>query len=80
MSPWVAVLLGLVGLGLVAYFAEKLVEGVVGTATGFDWSAFFLSVVFIGFDPGNLAVGVTVLLLRDKVNSAWLVLSGVPSP
>jgi cation:H+ antiporter len=47
------------GLALVIYFAEKLVAGVVGTAAGFGLSAFWISVVFIGFDPENLAVGVT---------------------
>jgi cation:H+ antiporter len=47
------------GLLLVIYFAEKLVAGVVGTAAGFGVSAFWLSVVFIGFDPENLAVGVS---------------------
>ena len=45
------------GLILVVYFAEKLVEGVVGTARGFGVSAFVVSVVFIGFDAENLAVG-----------------------
>jgi len=45
------------GLVLVVYFAEKLVEGVVGTARGFGVSAFVVSVVFIGFDAENLAVG-----------------------
>jgi cation:H+ antiporter len=47
------------GLALMIYFAEKLVAGVVGTAAGFGLSAFWISVVFIGFDPENLAVGVT---------------------
>jgi cation:H+ antiporter len=47
------------GLALVIYFAEKLVAGVVGTAAGFGLSAFWISVVFVGFDPENLAVGVT---------------------
>lgn len=46
-----------VGLGMVIYFAEKLVKGVVGTSMGFGVSAFLISVVFIGFDPENLAVG-----------------------
>ena len=47
----------MVGLGLVVYFAEKLVGGVVGTSFGFGISTFIISVVFIGFDPENLAVG-----------------------
>jgi cation:H+ antiporter len=46
------------GLGLVIFFAEQLVKGVIGVSTGFGLSAFLLSVLFIGFDPDNLAVGV----------------------
>lgn len=46
-----------IGLAAVIYFAEKLVDGTVGTARGFGLSAFLLSVVFIGFDPENLFVG-----------------------
>jgi len=45
------------GLGLVVYFAEKLVEGVIGTSLGFGMSPFLVSVIFIGFDPENLALG-----------------------
>jgi cation:H+ antiporter len=58
MSIPLALGLFVAGLVLVIYFAEKLVAGVVGTATGFGVSAFWISVVFIGFDPENLAVGV----------------------
>ena len=47
-----------VGLGLIIFFAEQLVKGVVGTAVGCGLSTFLLSVLFIGFDPDNLAVGV----------------------
>ncbi len=46
-----------VGLGLVIYFAEKLVKGTVGTSLSFGVSAFLISVIFIGFDPENLALG-----------------------
>jgi cation:H+ antiporter len=46
-----------VGLGLIILFAEQLVKGVVGTSMGFGLSTFLLSVVFIGCDPDNLAVG-----------------------
>ena len=56
--PFAAVLF-VIGLALVIYFAEKLVAGVVGTAAGFGLSTFWISVVFIGFDPENLAVGIT---------------------
>jgi cation:H+ antiporter len=45
------------GLTLVIFFAERLVKGAVGTSAGFGVSAFVISVVFIGFDPENLAVG-----------------------
>ena len=57
MSLWLDVALFIAGLVLVVYFSEKLVSGVVGTAAGFGVSAFWISVVFIGFDPENLAVG-----------------------
>lgn len=57
MSVAISIILLLVGLGLVIYFAEKLVKGVVGTSIGFGVSAFVIGVVFIGFDPENLAVG-----------------------
>ena len=45
------------GLGLVVYFAEKLVKGTVGMSLSFGISAFLISVIFIGFDPENLALG-----------------------
>lgn len=46
------------GLALILFFAERLVDGVVGTAVGFGLSAFVVGVLFVGFDPENLAVGV----------------------
>ena len=57
MNIALAVVLFIVGLGMVIYFAEKLVKGAVGTSVGFGISAFLVSVIFIGFDPENLAVG-----------------------
>ena len=57
MSLLVAALLVAVGLALVLAFAGRLVRGVVGTSAGFGISAFLISVVFVGFDPENLAVG-----------------------
>jgi cation:H+ antiporter len=57
MSFVLALVLFIAGLGLIIYFAEKLVAGVVGSAAGFGLSAFWISVVFIGFDPENLFVG-----------------------
>jgi cation:H+ antiporter len=59
MSLFLAIVLFIVGLGLVIYFAEKLVEGAVGTSLGFGVSTFMISVIFLGFDPENLAVGAT---------------------
>jgi cation:H+ antiporter len=57
MEIVIALVLFGVGLGLIIVFAEQLVKGVVGTSMGFGLSPFLLSVIFIGFDPDNLAVG-----------------------
>jgi Ca2+/Na+ antiporter len=57
MDSIIALVFFSVGLGLIMFFAEQLVKGVVGTSVGFGLSTFLLSVVFIGFDPDNLAVG-----------------------
>jgi hypothetical protein len=57
MNIIVSIVLFVVGLGLVIYFAEKLVKGAVGTSLGFCISTFLITVIFIGFDPENLAVG-----------------------
>jgi cation:H+ antiporter len=57
MEIVIALVLFGVGLGLIIFFAEQLVKGVVGTSMGFGLSTFLLSVIFIGFDPDNLAVG-----------------------
>ena len=57
MNVIVSIALFIVGLGLVIYFSEKLVEGAVGTSLGFGVSTFLISVIFIDFDPENLAVG-----------------------
>lgn len=51
----VAALLG--GLALVLLFAGRLVRGALGFARGFGLSVFIVSVIFVGFDPENLAVG-----------------------
>jgi cation:H+ antiporter len=45
------------GLALVLFFAGRLVRGTLGFARGFGLSIFLVSVVFVGFDPENLAVG-----------------------
>ncbi len=47
----------IMGLALVLFFAERLVKAIAGLAAAFGVSAFLLSVVFLGFDPENLAVG-----------------------
>lgn len=57
MGITTAIVLFIIGLLLVVYFSEKLVEGAVGTSLAMGISAFFISVVFIGFDPENLALG-----------------------
>lgn len=57
MSIVTAILLFILGLPLVIFFAEKLVKATVGTSCGFGVSTFLISVIFIGFDPENLAVG-----------------------
>lgn len=45
------------GLVLVIGAAEQLVDSTVGLSHSLGLSAFLISVVFIGFDPENLAVG-----------------------
>lgn len=57
MSTLVPLALFVAGVALVVFFSERLVEGAVGTSLAFGVSAFMVSVVFIGFDPENLAVG-----------------------
>lgn len=46
-----------VGLIVVIVFSEQLIKGTVGFARGLAVSAFLVSVIFLGFDPENLAVG-----------------------
>jgi len=45
------------GIALVLFFAGRLVTGTIAFARGFGVSAFVVSVIFLGFDPENLAVG-----------------------
>ncbi|WP_229669327.1 sodium:calcium antiporter [Legionella impletisoli] len=53
----VSLALFFIGLVLVLHFAGKLVKGAVGTSINLGVSTFIISVIFIGFDPENLAVG-----------------------
>jgi cation:H+ antiporter len=64
------------GLGLVVFFAEQLVKGVIGTSIGFGLSAFLLSVIFIGFDPDNLAVGAAAAAERVSGIALGSILGG----
>ena len=57
MSLFLASVLFGIGLLLVVGSAERLVESTVGLSRRLGLSAFLISVVFIGFDPENLAVG-----------------------
>ena len=57
MDLALSILLAAGGLALVLFFAERLVKAVAGLAVGLGWSAFLLSVIFLGFDPENLGVG-----------------------
>lgn len=50
-------LLFFIGILLIVYFSEKLVEATVGTSLGFGISTFLISIIFIGFDPENLGLG-----------------------
>lgn len=52
-----SVALFILGILLIVFFSEKLVEATVGTSLGFGVSSFLISVIFIGFDPENLGLG-----------------------
>jgi cation:H+ antiporter len=64
------------GLGLVIFCAEQLVKGVIGTSMGFGLSVFLLSVIFIGFDPDNLAVGIAASAERVSGIALGSILGG----
>jgi cation:H+ antiporter len=59
MSIVAALVVFILGLVIVLFCAEQLVKGVVATSLTLGVSAFLIAVVFIGFDPDNLSVGVT---------------------
>jgi cation:H+ antiporter len=76
MDIIIALVVGGLGLGLVIFFAEQLVKGVIGTSMGFGLSAFLLSVIFIGFDPDNLAVGAAAAAERVSGIALGSILGG----
>lgn len=53
-----AVILFLVGVGLVLWSAERLTDGVLTTAASFAVSAFFVGALVSGFEPENLITGI----------------------
>ena len=70
------------GLALVLVLSERLVESTIGVSHHAELSAFLISVVFIGFDPENLAVGAvashggsTGIALGTIVGSAMVALA-----
>lgn len=70
MFPSLVILAFIIGLILVVFSAENLVEGIVGTSIGFGLSAFFVSTVFVGFDPENLGVG-AIASLEQVTGITW---------
>jgi cation:H+ antiporter len=54
---WWSLLSAAGGLVLVVFAAEQIVKGTLGLARGLGASTFVIAVVFLGFDPENLAVG-----------------------
>ena len=76
MDILLALVVGGLGLGLVIFCAEQLVKGVIGTSMGFGLSVFLLSVIFIGFDPDNLAVGVAASAERVSGIALGSILGG----
>jgi len=57
VSLSLALVLFVAGLAIILFSAERLVRAAVQTSVGFGVSTFLVSVIFIGFDPENLAVG-----------------------
>lgn len=58
MNIAISLALFVIGLVMVIFFAEQLIKGVVGVSLNFGISAFLISIIFIGFDPDNLSVGI----------------------
>lgn len=59
MDFTIAAGLFVIGLGLIFYFTEELVKGVVGTSLGLGVTPLIISIIFIGFEPEYLIVGIT---------------------
>lgn len=53
----IAIVLFLLGVGLVLWAAERLTDGILTTAAAFALSPFFVGVLVSGFEPENLATG-----------------------
>ena len=58
MSPVIAVLLLILGIGLVIAGAEALLDGLLASAARFGVSAFAITVAISGFEFENLAAGI----------------------
>lgn len=54
----VAIILLVVGIGIILWSAERLTDGVLGAAASFALSAFFVGALVSGFEPENLVTGV----------------------
>lgn len=57
MTVLVPLGLAVLGLVVVIVFSERLVKATVGVARTAGLSTFLIAVIFLGFDPENLAVG-----------------------
>lgn len=53
-----SVLLFLLGIGLILWAAERLTDGILGTAASFAASPFFVGALVSGLEPENLVTGV----------------------
>jgi cation:H+ antiporter len=79
----VAIVLFLVGVGLVLWSAERVTDGVLATAGSFALSAFFVGALVSGFEPENLVTGIVAnferlpqLALGTVIGSALFMLLG----
>lgn len=79
----IAVVLFILGIALVLWSAERLTDGVLGTAASFRLSAFFIGVLVSGFEPENLFTGIVAnfeslpqVALGTVIGSALFMLLG----